>query len=382
MKDKKDKNPPTISVDELIASVSKGLATLGNVVPATPSPEDEDIDPLPLESAADLISKFVNQPSPGEIIHGVLRMGDLAVYGGGAKIKKTWFLMQLALAVASGSMFLGLSTFLSRVVFINLELPGRDFGGRMKWVLSGEPCPPNISTYSHRDNPGSPGYLEMLLKRIKKTPGWKDVGLYIFDPLYQCIDAGSENNPESMHAAMDLLIRFAKESGAAVLVSHHFPKGDRTGHRHFDRMSGSSILSRAPDTLITASAHSEEDCFALDFTTRHFRDPKAMVMRWKSPRFVVANALSPTSLFSGKQGSGKQGRKKNLMALIVPEGIKDIELNLQAINSLDISKSTYHTYLTELTTAGKIEKRGDSYFPLVESYDEAPEPLFKGTPSK
>jgi hypothetical protein len=71
----------------------------------------------------------------GEEEGGVLRRGSKLVVGGGSKMGKTWCLVDLALAVASGGKWLG--HFQCRqgiVLYVNLELRRHTAGRRVRWI--------------------------------------------------------------------------------------------------------------------------------------------------------------------------------------------------------------------------------------------------------
>ena len=338
----------------------------GSLTNALPS---KKYTPLQIETADELIAKCQSGTVPPHVIEGLLRRGDVGVYGGGAKIKKTFWLLQLGWSVCTGESFLGMETNASGVLFVNFELSGRDLADRLSSMSAGRTQKGDFVFANLRDDPSGEIHLEQLRHRIVNTIAGRDIGLIILDPLYECIDGGSENDPEAMHSAMHLLRRIAKETEAAVLVSHHFPKGDRSKLQHFDRMSGSSVLSRAPDMLATATRHKEKDCFALEFTTRHFPDPPPLVMEWRYPHFFSNDDLDPAATAVNKQTLEKQDRLKRLLMLIPPAGVEAGALREEGLEKLGVSVATYHNYLKTLIKGGRIEKRNEFYYPFSDNGD-------------
>ena len=71
----------------------------------------------------------------------------------------------------------------------------------------------------------------------------------------------------------------AERTSAAVLVAHHFSKGNKAGTDHLDRASGAGMFARAPDTIMTLTAHEEIDCYTLETTYRNFTRPEPVVVR-------------------------------------------------------------------------------------------------------
>jgi RecA-family ATPase len=49
---------------------------------------------------------------------------------------------------------------------------------------------------------------------------------------------------------MNELEALARRTGAAIVVAHHFAKGDSTAKSAIDRMSGAGAWARDPDSLV------------------------------------------------------------------------------------------------------------------------------------
>ena len=68
---------------------------------------------------------------PPLIIEGVLHQGSKAVLGGGSKTCKTWILLDLALSVATGTLWWKWPTKRGKVLYINFEIQPGFFKNRI-----------------------------------------------------------------------------------------------------------------------------------------------------------------------------------------------------------------------------------------------------------
>src|SRR6516225_8128397 len=105
-----------------------------------------------------------------------------------------------------------------------------------------------------------------------------------------------ENNASDVTEILMSLERAAELTGAAVLFSHHYAKGSATLKESTDRMSGSGVWMRDPDSYLAMTRHEEEDCFIIEPTLRNLAPIKPFVMRWTHPVFKRAPDLDPEEL--------------------------------------------------------------------------------------
>lgn len=103
-------------------------------------PWDEWVKSLPIDDGLPQIKSLAaivaeNVPKPPEIITGLLHQGLKLMLGGPSKARKTWILMHLALALATGRKWLGHQCMKGPVLYINFELPEPFFNERAQWIL-------------------------------------------------------------------------------------------------------------------------------------------------------------------------------------------------------------------------------------------------------
>ena len=68
---------------------------------------------------------------------------------------------------------------------------------------------------------------------------------------------------------MNELEKLAQSSGAAVVVAHHFAKGDSTAEEAGDRLSGAGAWVRDPDSIVVLTPHEEPDAFTVTSILRN-----------------------------------------------------------------------------------------------------------------
>jgi hypothetical protein len=113
----------------------------------------------------------------------------------------------------------------------------------------------------------------------------------------------------------------AKDSGAALLYSHHFAKGIQAEKSALDRASGSGVHARGCDTIITMTEHAEQGCVVMEAIARGFAPPEPMGLRWAHPIWEVDPSLDVEDLKRpGAKAKPKpnqeQAKTANLLKLV------------------------------------------------------------------
>ena len=99
-----------------------------------------------------------------------------------------------------------------------------------------------------------------------------------------------------MAALMLEIERFADECNAAIAFAAHFSKGNQSGKEAMDRISGSGVMARDPDAILTFTNHEEEDCYALEAVLREFAPIPPLVVQWIAPVMNPRTDLDPAKL--------------------------------------------------------------------------------------
>ena len=206
-------------------------------------------DDLPdFENAADFIDDL--PPLSAPLIHGVLRQGHKMLIAGPSKGGKSFLLIELCIALAEGTQWLGWNCAKGRVLYINLELDRPSCLHRLKSAYEALKITPenaqNIDIWNLR---GKALTMDKLAPKLIRRAVKKNYLAIIVDPIYKII-TGDENSAEQMAHFCNLFDRICTELGCAVIYCHHHSKGGQGAKRSMDRASGSGVFARDPDALL------------------------------------------------------------------------------------------------------------------------------------
>ena len=265
---------------------------------------DQAMNEAGIADLPDIVSArdFAAKPllPPPELIRGVLHKGSKGIYGGPSKTFKTWTLVDLGLAVATGGDWLGFSTTAGRVLYINFELQEFGIHRRIHAIAQdrGIEIPDALHLWNLR---GHAAPLTHLLPELLRRIEGEGYDLIIPDPIYKTLMGRDENGTGDIGAVCNEIEAVAVQTGAAVAFGAHFAKGNAAAKQAIDRISGSGVFARDPDTIITATPHEEEDCFTVNMVLRNFPPPGDFAIRWRFPRMVRDASLDPENLRQPEQ---------------------------------------------------------------------------------
>lgn len=245
----------------------------------------------PIEHASDMLAEVT--PTPRELVVGLIHLGAKVVIGGGSKSYKTWLLAHLALCVANGLDWLGFPTTKGHVLFINLEIQRVFFRGRLSEisrVVGG-----SVSGLDVWNLRGHAADISLLIGEILETVG-TNYDLIVVDPIYKVLGKRDENAAGDVGSLLNELERLAVQSNAAVVFGAHFSKGNQAGKESIDRIGGSGVYARDPDTILVLTRHEEDDAFTAEATLRNHPPIEPFVLRWNYPLMERDGALDPTKL--------------------------------------------------------------------------------------
>ena len=206
-------------------------------------------DDLPeFESMADAWEQMPDLAPP--LIENVLRQGHKMLIAGPSKAGKSYALIEMCIAIAEGSKWLGWNCTQGRVLYVNLELDRASCLHRFKDVYDKLDLPPShlgsIDIWNLRGVTEPMDKLAPKLIRRAKKGGYIAV---VIDPIYKVI-TGDENSADQMAHFCNQFDKVCTQLGCAVIYCHHHSKGAQGGKRSMDRASGSGVFARDPDALI------------------------------------------------------------------------------------------------------------------------------------
>lgn len=195
-----------------------------------------DMGPGPRLSDWHACEVFTGEPPPRQwLVSGVFPSGKPALLAAAGGIGKSFLLLDLARAVAGRALncSLGMLARHGAAVYLTAEDDAIEVHSRL--VALG-PIPPRLFVIPCPDAGGTPGLFGLdekgrsptttaafhnLARQIKRL---RDVALITFDPLQALCGGLDLNLPQHAQHVCSELAALAAETGAAVLVSHHFRK--------------------------------------------------------------------------------------------------------------------------------------------------------------
>jgi len=133
------------------------------------------------------------------------------------------------------------------------------------------------------------------------------------DPLYK-VHSGDENKADDMKKPLLAFDMICEMSGAAVVYTHHNQKGLSGDRKLVDRGSGSGIMARDYDTMISLSPHVQDGLIVLDVLTRNYLSPLPQSLQ-QDGTFRIIN-IAPEELTSQTVGEKKKMTMLEAMTLV------------------------------------------------------------------
>jgi len=355
-----EKRPPVLhphwdglSNDELkhaLADAHRQILELINRNGASGSAQNGD-DVLPdLIDAADFLAEPID--APPELIAGILHAGSKLVLGGTSKSFKTWTLLDLAISIATGADWLGRRTAQGKVLFVNFEIQPHAWQRRIVGVAhaKGVKIKPGVIKLSNLR--GHAADFRELIPRIIQRCRAEKLALIVLDPIYKLYGSTDENSAGNVALLLNSLEKLATTTGAAVAFAAHFAKGNAAGKEAIDRISGSGVFARDPDSILVFTKHEDEDAFVVEPILRNFAPVKPFAVRWNFPLFELAEELDPAKL---KRAGGRKPENTldDLLKVLPADGLTNADF-LAAADKDGISNRTFYRLRKALEKAGKV----------------------------
>lgn len=246
--------PPAVSIREVL-SKQPPMAPAQQVLPPTAvslkgSTPKRKIPPL--TSAKELASMVL--AALVFLVNGILPEG-VTILASAPKLGKSFMMMQLALALTTGTPFLGRQTTQVGVVYFALEDGRRRLQERMNDLLDGRPVPEHLyfvtETYRIDD-----GLFEVIDAYKDQDPSIK---VAIIDTL-QCIRGRGALQGKYQFDSQEIssLKKYADDRGISVLIVHHTRKASDAGDPH-SNISGTQGIFGSVDTAWVLEKHKRSE---------------------------------------------------------------------------------------------------------------------------
>jgi RecA-family ATPase len=298
-------------------------------------------------------------PKPPVLIDGILHKGCKLIVGGTSKSHKTWALLDLGLSVASGVEWMGRKCEAAPVLYVNFELHDWAMGDRISALCTAKNyrgsgnIGNNFFAWNLRGHSRGFDLLRpLMLAQMENL----QFGLIILDPAYKVLGDADENSNDDINRLLNAFEQLSRETGAAVVLAHHFAKGNASGKEAVDRMSGAGSWARDPDALLVLTPHEEEDSFTVDPILRNFPRMDRWCVTWDFPLLRVSDDLNPDDLKGAEKPDDKKATPSTFTARDVCEALGENAWGFGAAvqhiaGTLGCSERTAKRKLRELRTS-------------------------------
>ena len=311
---------------------------------------DGPLNPLPeIVDACAFLSMEIKPPD--ELISGILHKGSKLAFGGSSKSFKTWNLLDMAISVAAGARWIGRETVKGKVLFLNFEIQGYFWQHRIAVVSKAkgiELTPGMVNLWNLR---GHAANFRQIIPKVIDRCRLENFSMIVLDPIYKLYGGADENAAGDMAELFNSLETVAVQTGAAIAYGAHFAKGNASQKEAIDRISGSGVFARDPDSLVIFTKHEEDDAFVIEPILRNLPPVDPFVVRWNFPLMEAADDLNPEKL---KQAAGRKSENfpEDILALLPESGLTQSDW-LKAAQEKGVSERTFFRLKSALKREGK-----------------------------
>ena len=320
--------------------------------------EEKEADDVPAGLVIKAYSELRDTPLavPPQVIDGVLYKAGKMIVGGTSKGRKTWSLMDLAAAVATGGKWWDFQTNIGDTLYINFELQEFNFRQRMEYILKARKVK-DVSRLHVLNLRGQAADMTILRPILEKAIEQREFSLLIFDPIYKLLGSRSENDASEMADLMNEFEALAVQSSAATIFAHHFSKGAQGSKFAIDRMSGSGVLARDPDAIAILSEHQEDDAYICETILRNFPALPPFGLRWDFPQLKPCGNLDMEGI--RQPGRKKKCSDKQIFDLLHRDGLTSNEWQDRAKEEYDVGRSLFYQVIGRLEKTDMVFKHQD-----------------------
>lgn len=194
-------------------------------------------DPGPALLTAGDILAAADAPDPDWLIDGLVPTGGVVLLVGRPKSGKSTFARALAVAVAQGRPFLERQVRHGPVLLLSLEDRPRDVGRHLRFLGLTPQDPLLVATAVDRP------------ERLREWVAAHRPTLVVVDTVGRLVRLKDAGAYAEVVGALEGVLRLARESGAALVLLHHAPKGS-DGRDPVDAPLGSTAFAGTADVIL------------------------------------------------------------------------------------------------------------------------------------
>jgi hypothetical protein len=271
-------------------------------------PGQKKVFTLPaIESSLDLSA---NPPELRPVlIDGILRKGHKMSLSAPSKAGKSFALINLALSFAHGAEWLGFPCKPCRCLYVNFEIDRASCWQRFETVAQAREINAGHENLKIWNLRGYNAPIEDLIPALILDIGANQYEAVIIDPLYKMYQSTrvrtfDENSAASLSYLFCEFDRLIRECDCALIMAGHYSKGMQGAKSSIDRTSGSGVLGRDPDAILSMTElEATEGGYRLESVLRDFPSTVNLSLRWEYPLHIVDPMLDCEAL---KGGAGRK----------------------------------------------------------------------------
>jgi hypothetical protein len=273
----------------------------------------------------------IEPPRLDPVINELIEVGDKLAVIGPSKTRKSFLLLQIAIAIAAGISTLGFEiTKARRVLVVQLEIQPKHYHRRLRkmaWALgiSPEDIADRLQVLNLRGKDIDWPMIERTIRNGKFE-------VVLFDPLYKLAN-GDENSAQDMKPILARFDSIAQGCGCAVGYVHHDPKGNTSTRAARDRGAGSNVVGRDFDALIALDVHDAiPDAIVIEFLLRNYPPRPDQTAVWEDGCFRLSDEPAVKQKSRGSSPASEQDKMLPELVKLAAKGLKTRQDFLQLVS--------------------------------------------------
>lgn len=292
----------------------------------------------------------MDPPAPDQILENTLDAGDKLVLIAPSKQRKSFFFMQMMIAISIGDRFLAwLPSRARRVLIVQFEVRACHYHRRMKRMCKAlEVTPKLLANNLHVLNCRGVD-VEAVYRAVEKCAAWYRPEVIAFDPFYK-MHAGDENSAQDIKPVLQRFDVLAESSGAAIAYVHHDSKGIAADRNIRDRGAGSNVVGRDYDVCFTITPHAEDEaCSVVEVLLRNYAPQERVTVKWVDGHFDLETEREPVTWTKATKAVKRNYRATidRAIEIAASKVWKKADLRAACVAQLDITTSWYDKNLKE-----------------------------------
>ena len=133
--------------------------------------------------------------------------------------------------------------------------------------------------------------------------------------------------------------------------------GAKSGKFAIDRMSGSGVMGRDPDAILTLTDLEEDNTYSCETTLRAFPSMPAFGLRWDFPQLKPCADVDVEGI--REPGRKRKCDEKQLFDLLPRDGLKGSDWMDQAKEELGVGRTVFYELVKKLSEGNLVFKHED-----------------------